>query len=259
MKMKTVCRFVLKTATVVLITGLAFHFSDFVKTGEEEYKVMKESKEMAEELQTQVLISEDESHLDIGFSVDFDALLDINPDIFGWLYVPDTYLSFPVLKERTVLEYYYLDHDYTGASQKAGAIFTPAQPQGIKDAHLLLFGHHTRYDGVAFSNLFDLYGIKDNGMKYQTAYLLYRDRIEEYELWTAVESDAEDPVYEIPYQTGTNAYAGLLTGIEAKGSYIIGETPDKDDKTLVLSTCNGRAGGTQRFYVVFRLKGVMEI
>lgn len=248
----------LKLSLFLFLFGVLAYAGNRAKTSIDEETALTESFERTEDLRADVIeeLSKDAAGFDIDIDVDFDKLHGINTDIMAWLYVPDTYLSFPVLKERTLLEYYYLDHDYTGAKQWAGSVFTPAEPTGVEDAHLLLFGHHTRREEIAFSNLYELYSMKEEGLKHHYAYLLYPDRTERYELWCAVESTSEDAVYEIPYQAGSDSYEKLLEEIKGKASYINGNMPGNEDQTLVLSTCNGAAGGKERFYVVFRKEGV---
>lgn len=178
----------LKLILLIFLFGVLAYAGNRAKTSIDEETALTESFERTEDLRADVIEELPEAAgFDIDIDVNFDKLHDVNTDIMAWLYVPDTYLSFPVLKERTLLEYYYLDHDYTGAKQWAGAVFTPAEPTGVTDAHLLLFGHHTRREEIAFSNLYELYGTKEEGLKHTYAYLLYPDRTERYELWCAVE------------------------------------------------------------------------
>lgn len=206
----------------------------------------------------QPLEETEEPPFTVDIEVDFNALKETNQDIIAWLYLPDTYISFPVLQERTLMEYYYLDHDYSGKHIWSGSIFTPAEPLGVEDAHMLLFGHNSKHDEVMFSNLHDFYSTYEAGTSHSFLYLLYPDRIERWGLWCAVETTSDDPAYEIPYQLGTDSYREFLEGMAERALYTDGDIPSADEKILVLSTCNGAAGGTKRFYTVFTRTGVIE-
>lgn len=245
----------------MLLIGLGicvfFHF----RTQSEETAEFDDFLESNERLQSQVVteieqdsIIEEEQNFDIDITVDFGQLSEINSDIIAWLYIPDTYISFPILQERVLMEYYYLNHDYMGERLSAGSIFTPAEPLGIDDAHFLLFGHNTKRSDVAFSGLYELYSTLDLGRNNSYIYILYPDKIERWELWCAVEGHSEDAVYEIPYQLGTDGYMSLIEDISNKSSYQNGIMPSNEERITVLSTCNGAVGGTERFYVVFRLE-----
>lgn len=55
--------------------------------------------------------------------VDFDALQQINPDIFAWLYVPGAGIDVPVLQSH-ISDEYYISHGPDGAESETGAVYT---------------------------------------------------------------------------------------------------------------------------------------
>lgn len=130
-----------------VLTGCGIYLAFYIYGGYREDKEIKDSMKSVELLQSQAVVSKEDagggqvpdepdgntSSINPGISVDFGVLSDTNPDIMAWLHIPDTYISFPVLQERTLMEYYYLDHDHTGQHNTAGAIFTPAEPPGTDD------------------------------------------------------------------------------------------------------------------------------
>lgn len=72
--------------------------------------------------------------------VNWEMLRDINLDITGWLYIPDTEIDYPVLQEQEGAKGFYLDHDFRGDELASGAVFFPAQPYpDVEDAHTLVF------------------------------------------------------------------------------------------------------------------------
>ena len=265
---------ILLLLAAAILTGCGIYLAFYIYGGYCEDKEIKDSMKSVELLQSQAVTRETDaaglpageqspdenlSSVNPGISIDFAVLSETNPDIMAWLHIPDTYISFPVLKERTLMEYYYLNHDHTGQHNSAGAIFTPAEPPGVDDMHMLLFGHNSKYDDVMFGGLYEMYGTHEEGLKHEYAYLVYPDRTEQWELWCAVMSNADDGVYEVPYQSGTDSYGELLADIAGKSLYTNGDAPGSEDRILVLSTCNGAAGGTKRFYAVFRYMGGEDV
>ena len=55
--------------------------------------------------------------------VDFQALFDVNPDVYAWIKIPGTNIDYPVL-QREGDNAYYLNHDWEGKKAR-GALFFP--------------------------------------------------------------------------------------------------------------------------------------
>ena len=54
--------------------------------------------------------------------VDFDSLREMNPDIYAWLYIPETDINYPILQSGSGDDEFYLDHGSTGKSSRDGSI-----------------------------------------------------------------------------------------------------------------------------------------
>ncbi len=81
----------------------------------------------------------------------FRDLLDENSDFSGWLQVPNTAISYPVVKSSD--NEYYLDRDFYGNKTPAGSIFMDYRNLGSGlDTHTILYGHNMK-DGTMFHNL----------------------------------------------------------------------------------------------------------
>lgn len=53
--------------------------------------------------------------------VDFDALRKINPDVVGWIYIPDTEINYPIVQAKDNST--YLHRTFRGKDSYVGAIF----------------------------------------------------------------------------------------------------------------------------------------
>lgn len=84
-------------------------------------------------------------------TVDFARLQEVNPDIRGWLYCPDTVINYPVMQGSD--NDFYLGHNYTGAQDQCGSIFLDAKcASDFSEANSILYGHSMR-DGSMFGKL----------------------------------------------------------------------------------------------------------
>lgn len=87
-------------------------------------------------------------------AVDWDALIQQNPDTVGWLEVDGTPIDYPVVQPSDqVPSDYYLTHDFWNRSSEMGCPYldTRCDPSG---RHRLIFGHHLGLTDHMFSTLF---------------------------------------------------------------------------------------------------------
>lgn len=83
---------------------------------------------------------------------DFAGLQEINPDIYAWLYVPDTAINYPVVQRAGDADY-YLRRDIQGNRSTAGTLFTQYYNQkDWMDNLTVIYGHNMR-DGSMFASL----------------------------------------------------------------------------------------------------------
>ncbi|WP_165248434.1 class B sortase [Adlercreutzia sp. ZJ141] len=93
--------------------------------------------------------------------VDWDALRAINPDVVGWIYIPNTNINYPIVHRSD--NDYYLTHDFTGSEgwlAVFGCIFLSAENAAdFSDDNNVVYGHNMN-DGSMFS---DIAGLEDQG------------------------------------------------------------------------------------------------
>lgn len=86
--------------------------------------------------------------------VDWEYWLNINPDIIGWITVPNTPINYPIVQARPDAPNYYLHHDvYRHYNFYGVPYLDSACADGglLSSPHALVFGHHIN-DGSQFSS-----------------------------------------------------------------------------------------------------------
>ena len=83
--------------------------------------------------------------------VDFEALAQVNPDVVGWIYIPDTNINYPIVQGQD--NDHYLTHMFDGKRNRAGAIFMDYRCDPyFFDRHTIIYGHHLK-NKTMFSRL----------------------------------------------------------------------------------------------------------
>ncbi|MFQ6793295.1 MAG: class B sortase [Thomasclavelia sp.] len=112
-----------------------------------EYKEMDESNDKIEETYV-TEVSDDSKGYKI---VDFEALLARNPDVKGWIDIPDTNVSYPILQGETNDTYIHSDIDKNYF--RAGSIFIASENANpFTDLNTVIYGHNMK-NGSMFNNI----------------------------------------------------------------------------------------------------------
>jgi sortase B len=94
----------------------------------------------------QVTDEENKSH-----DIDFKTLQENNSDIYDWIDIPDTTISYPMLRSEE--EDFYLTHNADKISSKYGAIYTQSyNADDFSDFNTIIYGHNIS-DGSMFGTL----------------------------------------------------------------------------------------------------------
>lgn len=113
----------------------------FVYSGYKLYHIYSQNhaeKEEKEELQQLSNIPE---NLEEDFEINWKALKKKNEEILAWLLIPDTNISYPIVKGSD--NSFYLTHSFEKKVNYAGAIFMDHQADGkFKDRNTLIYGHN---------------------------------------------------------------------------------------------------------------------
>lgn len=82
--------------------------------------------------------------------IDFASLWNLNPDVYAWIDVPGTEISYPVLQSAEDISY-YLEHTIEGEKTLPGAIYSENyNSKDFSDYNTILYGHNMR-NGTMFA------------------------------------------------------------------------------------------------------------
>ena len=157
--------------------------------------------------------------------VDFDALLQVNDDVIGWIYIEDTDISYPLLCGRDNQQ--YLFQSYEKKYLTAGSIFIDYRcSRDFTDSRMVVYGHNM-HNGSMFGKL-DKFTKESYMEKHPYVYILLPGgETLKYEVKKTYKADIEGEVYKLPS----------------------GDAKDPEDRKLYLSTCTEDSSDTQRFVV----------
>lgn len=172
--------------------------------------------------------------------VEYDSLIAVNPDIRGWICIPGTGLSLPVLQGKD--NEFYLTHDFYGEYDRHGSIFIDCKTDaGIEQSNTVLYGHHMR-DGSMF-------GLLENYVQedfYRQNPVFSFDLIGEertYQILAVVKcslaaGENDFRYYDYKIISGEEMFWQYYNSIKALSLYDIPVTASYGDELVTLCTCD---------------------
>lgn len=144
-----------------------------------------EAEEEYQELQGQVVEEKEDPYESV---IDFEALWEINPDVYAWIQIPGTNIDYPILQSVVEADEYYLNTTIDGKTGYPGSIYTEKyNATDFSDPVTVVYGHNMK-EGTMFS---DLHNYTDRAFFDQNAYIyIYLpDRTLKYQIFAAVAFD----------------------------------------------------------------------
>lgn len=175
--------------------------------------------------------------------IDLTSLQDINSEATGWIEIPGTMISYPMVHTSDNL--YYLTHTFRKETNKAGSIFIEtANKADFSDLHTIIYGHNMK-NGSMFAGLKD-YKKKSFWESHPYVYVDLADGSHCYEIFSCHEAPVTDISYTIGY-AADDKYASFLDTLKASSLYDTGVSAGTEDFVITLSTCTNN--GKDRFVI----------
>ena len=185
---------------------------------------------------------------DISILAQFSALYELNPDLVGWIRIPGTNISYPVVQSEETKKDYYLRRDYYGKSDTHGCIYVREQCDVFAPSdNCTIYGHRMK-DGTMFA---ELAYYEDKTFWEQHQYIEFNTLTElhTYQIlavFITTSSVGEGFSYHQFVDAGDSSdFNRFISQCKALDLYETGISAQPGDKLITLSTCeytqeNGR-------------------
>jgi sortase B len=173
--------------------------------------------------------------------MDLAALQKVNSEVIGWITIPNTVISYPILHHSD--NSYYLTHTWNRDEEIVGSIFMECKNTAdFSNFNTILYGHHMN-NGSMFASLKD-YKDSSYWKAHPNIYITNKTGCHTYPIFAAYEVSTEGQTYQIgfPDLASRQSYlraCGIMSQIST------GISPTASDHVLTLSTCTGHGHATR--------------
>lgn len=153
---------------------------------------------------------------------DWDALKALNPDVVGWIAVPETNINYPIVQGLD--NSFYLHHLFDASPSGTGAIFADYEGSATLDGqHNIIYGHNM-FDGTMFSEML-MYSDQDYFDCHRRIHLYTPTRNFELNVVAAINVAADAPLRRFTFEDG-DAFASFVQETLSSAETKAPNTPD---------------------------------
>ena len=180
-------------------------------------------------------------------SLSFDELMDINPDIYAWIYIPGTNIDYPVAQSLAGDDSFYLSHNVYGQYQFSGMIYSQSMNRrDFSDPVTVLYGHNM-LNGSMFASLhyFEDQSFFDS---HTTCFVQTADKLLTYLIYSAYVYDDRHIMNSFNFndeQVLMEYFGSTLEPRTYSANVREGIELSADSKVLTLSTCTNGSSNTR--------------
>ncbi|MCI9312479.1 MAG: class B sortase [Erysipelotrichaceae bacterium] len=170
-----------------------------------------------------------------GFTVDFDALKQINPEVVMWVNMQGLNINYPVVQHSD--NEYYLYHSIFRSNNEAGWVFMDYR-NDPKELHknTILYAHG-RLDGTMFGSLHRaLKADWFDDVSHRTIHTISEDRHIVWQIFSVYRIPTTSDYIQTQFQDD-KAYLQFLETLKQRSQYDFALDVNAQDHILTLSTC----------------------
>lgn len=226
-----------KISLLLLLVGMAVIAAvPFLKEKEAE----KKSENGFKKIQESVTEKKDNT-------INVERLKRENKDCIGYLEVPGTSISYPIMQTRDNPNF-YLKHDFNKNYSFYGTPYLSAYCDLKKSDNLIIYGHNIN-GGKMFGAL-EQYNEKDFFDRHRKIYFT-TDRRREYEVFAVMSVNVKEFEYwKFVMGRGEKDYDKFVEKVLEHSLWNIGKKPKYGEQMMMLSTCDNGKGDDWRIVVV---------
>lgn len=174
-------------------------------------------------------------------NMDFTALREVNEDVLGWILIPGTAVSYPLVQGED--NQYYLTRTWKKWTSAVGSIFLECRSsRDLSDFNTVVYGHRMN-NGSMFASL-KYYQKQSYWEEHPCVYITDDNGTHKYDIFAAYEAAVDSATYQIGF-SGDDARQAFLDDCLSRSVITTGITPTVSDRVLTLSTCTGRGHETR--------------
>jgi len=176
---------------------------------------------------------------------DLGPLREINSDVLGWIEIPDTRISYPLLQCDN--NDYYLSRSWQKWENPAGAIFLEYQnAPDFSDFNTLIYGHRMS-GGDMFGTLY-MFSEQEYMDAHPRIYIVDDSGCRVYDIFAAYEVTVDSRIYAMNFSNDAYKQAYIdhclgLSHVESNAEL------SPEDNIITLSTCSRASGKNYRYIV----------
>ena len=225
---------IIKISLILLLVGMAVIAAvPFLKEKRAERKYENEFKNIQES------VTEKKS--------DVNGLVKKNKDCIGYVQIPGTTISYPVMQTKDKPDF-YLNHDFDRNYSFYGTPYLSAYCDVKKSDNLIIYGHNIN-GGKMFGAL-EQYKDKEFFYKHRKIYFT-TDKKREYEVFAVMCVNIHEFEYwKFVMAKDEKEFVGYVNTIESHSLNIMDKIPKYREQILTLSTCDNSRGKDYRFVVL---------
>ena len=176
---------------------------------------------------------------------DLGPLREVNGDVMGWIEIPDTRISYPLLQCGN--NDYYLSHSWQKWDNPAGAIFLEFQnAPDFSDFNTLIYGHRMN-SGDMFGTLY-MFSEQEYLDAHPRIYIVDDSGCRVYEIFASYEVTVDSRIYAMNFSNDVYKQAYIDHCLEL--SHVESDAElDPGDNIITLSTCSRASGKNYRYIV----------
>lgn len=177
-------------------------------------------------------------------NIDFNKLINKNPDTIGWIKVLGTDINYPVVQTNN--NDFYLTHSFDKSYNKAGWIFADYINKNLKnnelDKNTIIYGHNRQNNSMfgTLSNVFKEEWLSNKENHYINFSTLNNNMV--WEVFSTYTIEKEEYYIQSNFSSDEE-YISFLNTIKNRSTYKYDVNISKEDKILTLSTCTNVGKG----------------